>query len=80
LRLIVTVIETDEEAQRRGFVGSPTFQIEGADPFGVAGASAGLTCRVYWTQAGLSGVPDVAALRHALVAARTSHAGHGDGL
>jgi hypothetical protein len=74
----VTVIDTDDEAQARGFVGSPTFLVEGADPFAEPGAPAGLSCRHYRTTAGLAGVPDVAELRDALVragASRCSEAG-----
>jgi hypothetical protein len=67
LDLRVTVIDSDEEARRRGFIGSPTFLVEGVDPFPVPGAPAAVACRVYPTAAGLSGVPDVGALQNALV-------------
>jgi hypothetical protein len=69
LELTVTVIDGDEEAQRRGFIGSPTFLIEGVDPFPVPGAPTAVACRVYRTEAGLSGTPDVGALQEALVRA-----------
>jgi hypothetical protein len=62
----VSVIDSTEQARRRGFPGSPTFLIEGVDPFPVAGAPAGLTCRLYATADGLAGVPEVAALQQAL--------------
>ena len=65
----VTVIDTGEEAQRGGFVGSPTFLIDGVDPFAVPGAPAGLTCRVYPIADGVTGVPGVEALRDALLRA-----------
>ncbi|MGI8696897.1 MAG: thioredoxin family protein [Mycobacteriales bacterium] len=65
----VTVIESTEEAQRRGFVGSPTFLVDGADPFAVPGAPTGLTCRVYATASGMAGVPEVEMLRDALLRA-----------
>jgi hypothetical protein len=68
----VTVIATDEEARRRGFCGSPTFLIDGIDPFAVPDAPTGLTCRLYPTARGLSGVPEVTALRDALIKARAS--------
>ena len=44
-----TVIESQEEAQRRGFVGSPTFLLAGLDPFARPGAPAALACRLYAT-------------------------------
>ena len=69
VRVGVTVVGTDDEAQRLNFVGSPTFLIGGVDPFAVAGSAVGLTCRIYWGPAGRSGVPDVAALRDALAKA-----------
>lgn len=52
-----TVIASQEQAQDRGFVGSPTILINGVDPFGAAGQSPAYACRVYATTAGLSGVP-----------------------
>lgn len=51
-----TVIASQEQAQERGFVGSPTILIDGLDPFGVPGQSPAVACRVYVTPAGLSGV------------------------
>jgi len=66
----VTVIESDDEAQRRRFVGSPTFLIDGVDPFSGAGAPGGLTCRLYETVDGLAAVPTVGSLRDALSRAR----------
>jgi hypothetical protein len=62
----VTVIDTDEQAQARGFTGSPTFLIEGRDPFAEPGARVGLACRMYPTPSGLSGVPGLDALREEL--------------
>jgi hypothetical protein len=52
-----TVIASQEQAQERGFVGSPTILINGVDPFRAAGQSPAYACRVYATPAGLSGVP-----------------------
>jgi hypothetical protein len=69
LQVTVTVIDTDEQARRRGFVGSPTLLVNGVDPFAVSGAPTGVTCRVYVGVDGPSGVPDVAAVRDALVRA-----------
>jgi hypothetical protein len=61
-----TVIESNEQAQARGFTGSPTFLINGHDPFAEPGATAGVACRVYRTRAGLAGVPALAELREEL--------------
>lgn len=58
-------IETPEDAARVGFRGSPTVLVDGRDPFPATGG-VGLACRVYRTEAGVEGAPDVAALRRAL--------------
>lgn len=50
-------VETTEEAERLGFVGSPTLLVDGSDPFDPGGAPVGLACRVYLTSDGLRGVP-----------------------
>jgi protein-disulfide isomerase len=63
------LVETVEDAERLGFLGSPTVLIDGVDPFAEPGATPGLSCRVYRTDAGLSGAPSVAQLRAALVTA-----------
>lgn len=52
-----TVIESDKQARARGFIGSPTFLVNGRDPFAEPGAAVGVACRVYRTPAGLAGVP-----------------------
>ena len=52
-------VETVEEAERLGFTGSPTVLVDGRDPFAVAGAPAGLACRVYATPDGIAGSPTV---------------------
>lgn len=61
-----TVIESDEQARARGFTGSPTFLIDGRDPFAEPGAAVAVACRVYRTPAGLAGVPAPEQLRTAL--------------
>ena len=65
-----TVIASQDQAEERGFVGSPTILIDGVDPFGVAGQSPAFACRVYATPAGLSGVPPLGEVICALTAAR----------
>ena len=64
--VFVTVIDTDEQARARGFTGSPTFLIDGRDPFAEPGATVGLACRMYRTPAGLAGVPGVDEVRNEL--------------
>ena len=63
---VTTVISSEVEAQRRGFVGSPTVLIDGIDPFASAGQPPSLSCRIYQSSDGLSGIPDLRDLRRAL--------------
>jgi hypothetical protein len=68
----VVRIETEEDARRHAFPGSPTIRIDGVDlqPEGVPGAAI-LTCRTYRTEAGrLSPLPTATMIRRALQAAR----------
>ena len=52
-------VETLEDADRLGFVGSPTVLIDGHDPFFLPGAPVGLACRLYATPEGLRGSPTI---------------------
>ncbi len=64
---VSTRVVTDRsEAERRGFTGSPTFLVDGRDPFAEAGRPAGLACRMYRTPRGLTGPPSLDQLRRAL--------------
>jgi hypothetical protein len=74
LAVTVTVIDTDDQAQGGGFIGSPTFLVDGTDPFPAPGAPSGVTCRVYPTAAGPFGTPDVDQLRDSLLRACASPA------
>lgn len=60
------LVETPEDAERLGFIGSPTVFIGGRDPFAKGGESFGLACRVYSTPEGLAGSPTVDQLVEAL--------------
>ena len=60
--IATVVIADDDQAQRYGFHGSPSFHVDGQDVFPVPGARPGVACRVYPTSAGLRGVPDDEAL------------------
>jgi hypothetical protein len=70
--LQVTEIDTDADAERTDFPGSPTIRIDGLDlqpP--AAEAPRGLTCRVYRRRDGrTSPLPDREDLREALAKAR----------
>lgn len=62
-------VESLEDAERLGFVGSPTILIDGRDAFPSTGSTFGLACRVYETPAGLAGCPTIDQLRQILSAA-----------
>lgn len=51
-------VESEEQARRLGFPGSPTIRINGRDidPQGAGGSRYGLTCRIYHDPAG-RGIP-----------------------
>jgi len=68
----ITTITTHDQAQRRGFTGSPTILLNGSDPFATPDSPAALTCRLYPTPDGLRGVPD---LRHLCQALTQTSAG-----
>jgi hypothetical protein len=52
-------VETQEEAARVGFLGSPTVRVDGSDVEAAAAGRRdfGLKCRLYQTPDGLKGVP-----------------------
>ncbi len=57
-------IDSPEDAHRLDFHGSPTFLVNGRDPFAGGEAPASLGCRVYQTEE--EGAPSVPQLRHVL--------------
>ncbi len=60
-------VETDEEALRLGFPGSPTIRVDGRDLFPTGEQVEGaLGCRIYATPEGLAGAPTVGMIRQAL--------------
>jgi hypothetical protein len=63
----LVAVETDAEAAASGFAGSPTFTVDGVDLFDDPTLAGALTCRVYRTVQGLSGVPETADLAAALL-------------
>ena len=66
IAVTTTVIADVAVARTRGFGGSPTFLIDGRDPFAEPDTSAGLACRLYQTTSGLAGVPTLDQLTSAL--------------
>lgn len=62
----VVVVGSAEEADRAGLRGSPTFLVDGRDPFPVAGGTS-WACRLYRTGQGLQGSPSVAQLEEVLL-------------
>ena len=59
-------IHSGEEAERLGMRGSPTILIDGQDPFAGGAGPAAMSCRLYRSDAGVSGVPTVSQLIEAL--------------
>ena len=69
-------INTDEEARRLRFPGSPTIRVDGRDLFAAPEREDWrLGCRVYATPKGLKGSPTTEMLREALRKEGTVHAG-----
>jgi hypothetical protein len=62
-------VETDEDAQRLQFRGSPTVLIDGREVFATGDEPIGLSCRMYQTDHGLAGAPTVEQLHDVLTAA-----------
>ena len=60
------LVETAEEADRVGFLGSPSIQVDGVDMFAGPGSQVGLTCRRYPTSDGYEGAPTLDQLRAVL--------------
>jgi len=62
-------VETADQAERLGFLGSPTIRVNGQDvePASVGRKDFGLQCRVYQHDGKLSGLPASDLIRNALV-------------
>lgn len=60
------MVESPEEAQRLGFIGSPTILVEGIDPFAKGDEPPALACRLFTTPDGRAGSPTVEQLVQAL--------------
>jgi hypothetical protein len=53
------LVETSDDAERLGFIGSPTILVDGKDPFATGNEQPALACRVFDTPDGLAGSPTV---------------------
>jgi hypothetical protein len=53
------LVETSDDAERLGFIGSPTILVDGTDPFAAGNEQPALACRVFNTPDGPSGSPTV---------------------
>lgn len=60
------LVETSEDAERLGFIGSPTILVNGRDPFASGEEPVALACRVFTTPDGRAGSPTVEQLVEAL--------------
>ena len=61
------VVATPEDAERLGFIGSPTILVDGLDPFATGCEQHALACRVFSTPEGRAGSPTVEQLVEVLV-------------
>jgi len=61
----VVVVGSAEDGDRAGLRGSPTFLVDGVDPFPVEDGTS-WACRLYSTLEGLQGAPSVAQLEEVL--------------
>jgi hypothetical protein len=55
-------VESPEDAERLGLIGSPTILVDGRDPFATGTEQPALACRVFTTPDGLAGAPTVGQL------------------
>jgi hypothetical protein len=66
-RIEMREIQTDDDAEREGFVGSPTIRVGGVEVAPEENEPAGLTCRVYRTRDGrVAPVPDLEDIQQAI--------------
>ncbi|MEO6123065.1 MAG: thioredoxin family protein [Ilumatobacteraceae bacterium] len=71
LNITHRLVDTDEDAQRVGFHGSPSILIDNVDVFAPKDAPVGLSCRMYQTPDGPAGSPTIGQLRDAVMARRS---------
>ena len=66
IRVSRHLVDTEEEAERTRFHGSPSIQVDGVDVFADLDAEVSLSCRRYLTPHGYEGAPTLDQLRAAL--------------
>ncbi len=59
-------VEDNQKAEQYQFLGSPSFRIDGLDPWSEKREEYALSCRVYRTPEGLRGSPSVKMLREVI--------------
>lgn len=69
VRVMHALVHTPAEAERLGFLGSPSIQVDGVDVFAEPGSQVGLSCRRYSTPDGYQGAPSLEQLRGVLTGA-----------
>ena len=57
-------VKTDQDAEDRKFLGSPSFQIDGKDLWPESRENYSMSCRIYRTPQGLKGWPTIEMLRY----------------
>jgi len=60
------LVQSSEQAEDLKFIGSPTIQFDGRDPFASGDEAVGLMCRLYETPTGQSGSPTAGQLLEVL--------------
>lgn len=66
VEVVYRLLSNPDEARETAFAGSPTISVDGQDLFPSDGRTADLACRVYFTPAGLAGLPTEQMIREAL--------------
>jgi hypothetical protein len=74
-----TVVDSLQQADSRGFIGSPTITVDGSDLFPEPGRQPALACRIYDHPGGNTGLPDLRDLTRALKRAADGRGGEGAG-
>lgn len=59
VEITYVLVETPEDAERLGFLGSPTILVDGSDPFATGDEQPALACRLFSTPGGRAGSPTV---------------------
>ena len=59
----LVLVESDEEALKKKFLGSPSIRVNGIDLWPMERQSYFLSCRMYRTAEGMKGFPSVSMLR-----------------